>query len=821
MFCHCCDKGKFLEIALAVSFLFLVFGNVLSAQNTNKELSEGVEIAIGGVVKDASTKESLPFVTVVVRDENNKLIDNASTDNSGIFKSFFQKNSKFYTVEVAMIGFEHFVKKIEIQGIKKYYNLGLIFLKSNTELNTVYVTAPQLIKPSPDGYVYDVAADSTAKKKKVVQLLAKLPFIELDASNQPAYFGGSHNIAYMVNGKYDFALTFDKSLMKIVSGKKIKRIELVPNPPPAYSKSDVVINIVTEDESKLFEGLLFTPTLSYAIDSHQYSMSHSAKLTASTERFTYVINGGDDYSKTYADSKTNMTRELLSETSAPVVVLESSSKNGSWNNKPYAGAGVSYKISKKQEISAYFGLSHKRMDSHSLSDYAYYQTGSSSNNIYKSSGKNTSSNFRIDYSNGEFRKRDFSVFYSYGYSKDNNDVNSVLTTLISGSTTSKSTKRDNSAKDQNHSAGATFAIPVTKDKAISFKGKYDYTKNKNINSSYFFDETANMWNSYSGYPQMLNNSVQSGIFTASYSMHLAKFIILSLSSDLQYYKNKGNLETNQNEVISYHSLHLLPQVKLAWNIRTLHNITLSYSMGSKSPMLFQLDPTVNDSNPLYVSSGNPNLKDSKSDQVSLGYMTRLGKTTLSNMAVYQYTKGSINLVSSLGDDGVTYATYRNIGYTNVFFDKVMLQYAFTRKFKTMASITFQHNMYKSDTTRRYNTYNSNVTLTYQITRLMALSGSFNLTPVASSNVAQQTKIHYKTACMLMLSGNSKDMRLNYKLILSGFETFKLKQTQKDSYEYKNSSSSNQWYRVKTKSDMNVPSIAVMVTYTFGNQKGEN
>lgn len=799
---------------------FTLINNILSAQNTNKELSEGVEIAVGGVVKDALTKESLPFATVVVRDENNKLIDNASTDNFGIFKSFFQKNSKFYSVEITMIGFEHFVKKIEIQGNKKYYNLGLIFLKSDTELNTVYVTAPQLIKPSPDGYVYDVAADSTAKKKKVVQLLAKLPFIELDASNQPAYFGGSHNIAYMVNGKYDFALTFDRSLMKIVSGKRIKRIELVPNPPPAYSKSDVVINIVTEDESKLFEGLLFIPSSSYMFDSHQYSMSHSAKLTASTERFTYVISGGDDYSKTYTDSKTNMTRELLNATSAPVVVLESFGKSGSWSNKPSAGAGVGYKISKKQEISAYFGLSRDRMDSHSLSYYSYYQSGSSSNNIYKSSGKSTSSNFRIDYSNGKFRKRDFSVFYSYGYSKDNTDVKSVLTSLVSGSTTSKNTKRDNSAKDQNHSAGATFAIPVTKGKSVSFKGQYDYTKNKNINSSYFYDETINMWNSYSGYPQILNNNVQNGTLNASYSMHLAQFVILSLSGNLQYYKNKGNLETNQNEVISYHSFHLLPQVKLSWNIRMLHNIVLSYSMGSKSPLLFQLDPTLNDLNPLYVSSGNPNLKDSKSDQVSLSYMTRLAKMTLSNVVSYQYTKGSINLVSSLGNDGVTYATYKNIGYNSSFFDKIMLQYAFTRKFKTLVSVTFQHNMYKSDTTRRYYTYNSNLILTYQITRFVALSGSCNFTPVESANVAQQTKIHYKTACLLMLSGNSRDMRLNYKLMLNGFETFKLKQTQKDSYEYKSGSSSNEWYRVKTKSDMNIPSVAVMITYIFGNQKGE-
>lgn len=802
---------------VGVVLLLLKTQGVVFAQNTNTpEVGNGMEIAVGGIVKDASTKETLPFVTVIIRDENNKLIDNIPTDNSGMFRSFFQKSGSVYTVEIAMIGFEHFVKRIDVQSDKKYYNLGLIFLKPNTELNTVYVNAPQLIKPSPDGYIYDVAADSTAKTKKVVQLLAKLPFIELDASNQPAYFGGSHNIAYMVNGKYDFALKFDKSIMKIVSGKKIKRIELVPNPPPAYSKSDVVINIVTENESKLFEGLLFTPNVSYSLDGHQYSFSNSANITASTPRFTYIIMGGDDYSKTYLDNKTGMTREQVSATSAPVVVLESSGRNGSWSNKRLIGAGISYKITKKQDVSVSFELSHKRNDSHSLSDYYYYQSGSSSNNIYESCGRNTSSDFRIAYSNGEFRKRDFSFFYNYGYSKDDADINSVLTS--SSASEKNSTKRNNSAKDQEHSAGATFAIPVTKDKAISFQGQYDYTKNKNLNASYFYDEASNMWSSSSGYPQLLNNKVQNGHLTASYSMNPVKHVILSLSGNLQYYKNSGNMETDQNKTISYHSVHFLPMVKLTWMIKTSHNIQLSYSMNSDSPMLYQLNPTVNNADPLYVSSGNPDLKDSKSYSISLSYIAKLGRTTLSNALFYKYTKDAINYISSMGADGLTHTTYKNLGYATLFSNKMMVQYVFTRRFKTIASVVCQHNMYKSDTMRCNNTFNSNLTLTYQITRLMALSSSFNFIPVLSANAAQQTKVHYQTASSLMLSGNSKNMRLNYKLFIGGFETFKLRRTQKNFYEYRDDASSDNWYRVKSKNDMTAMMVSFSLTYTFGHSK---
>ncbi|MDD3911702.1 MAG: carboxypeptidase-like regulatory domain-containing protein, partial [Bacteroidales bacterium] len=96
---------------VGVVLLLLKTQGVVFAQNTNKpEVGNGMEIAVGGIVKDASTKETLPFVTVIIRDENNKLIDNIPTDNSGMFRSFFQKSGGVYTVEIAMIGFEHFVK---------------------------------------------------------------------------------------------------------------------------------------------------------------------------------------------------------------------------------------------------------------------------------------------------------------------------------------------------------------------------------------------------------------------------------------------------------------------------------------------------------------------------------------------------------------------------------------------------------------------------------------------------------------------------------------------------------------------------------------
>ena len=116
--------NHFASFFLFLSCIFLGGAGVASAQSN--------EIAIGGIAKDGETKKSIPFATIVIRDDANKLIDNVPSDNAGIFKSFFQKGSKFYTVEIAMLGYDSVVEKVDVRSGKKYFNLGIVFLEPNT-----------------------------------------------------------------------------------------------------------------------------------------------------------------------------------------------------------------------------------------------------------------------------------------------------------------------------------------------------------------------------------------------------------------------------------------------------------------------------------------------------------------------------------------------------------------------------------------------------------------------------------------------------------------------------------------------------------------
>jgi hypothetical protein len=799
----------------------LISFNLTYAQNTEQQQNKsGREIAVGGVVRDGATKKSIPFATVVVRDEANKLIENIPTDNSGMFKSFFQKNSNAYTVEIAMLGYDSVVKKIDIQSGKRYYNFGIIYLKPNTQLNTVYVTAPQLVRPSADGYIYDVAADSTAKKKKIAQLLARLPFMELNASNQPIYFGSNSRIRYLVNGKPEASLV-DASVMKVVTGKKIKSIELVPNPPVSYANTDVIINIITENESKLFEGLLFTPNLIGNLSGFNYQGIPQGTLTASTHHFSYTANLSENYSDDYRKTKNSNLREKIVDNATPVPVLESAGKQNSSSNFPSIKGAVSWQISKKQSLAADYTYSHRRTDSHSLTDIHYYLSGAESNSIYSSIGKNTNYSTELTYNNGEFKKRDFMISYLYRYSKGDANSNSNTSGYYSGNPSSSSaSKRDNTTRERLHLFYTRFNIPVTKTQSAAFTGSYSFDNNKNNNAAYVFDENTNLWNETSGFPQILNNKIQEGLFTASYTFALSKSLKLSLSGKVNYYNDKGNFTTDTYSDVSYHSFHFLPSAKFTWIPRAGYNITFIYYRDAFHPRIDQLNPLVDDSNPLYVNSGNPNLKDSKSDNAVVNYMMSVNKIMFSVNLAYTYTADAINLFSTLGNDGVTHTTYKNIGVSNNIAARMIMRYSFSRNFRTTLNLTLQHNMCRADTTRRTNTISPSLAFDYKINRLTTFGCSFLFSPVQSL-AAQQTKVHYNMSSIISLTGNSKDMRLNYQIMVTNFTNFKMRRTEKSTTEYRGSSTDNSWYRVSSKRDIAGLMLGFSISYVFGHASGEN
>lgn len=804
---------------ITIVFFCAVCCNKASAQNAATGAQKPTEeIAFGGVVRDNDTKKSIPFATIVVRDTYRHLIDNVPSDNSGMFKSYFEKgDKKTVTVEIAMLGYESFIKEIEIKGGKKYYNLGIVFLKPNTQLQAIVVTAPQLIMPSPDGYVYNVGADSTAKNKRAVQLLAKLPFIELDEKNNPIYFGGSKRISYLVNGKTAAYMSNPKDVLKMVSGKKISSIELVPDPPPSFAGSDVVINIVTKEKKKLFEGLLLSTEASGSISKRDYSAGTTGLLTASTKNTSHNLLVQYDHNSSFKDHKTISTNEKIYDDGSVAKVLESVSDASTNFNIIILQGTSSYEISKSKQVAVTYGFNSSKNNT-GTNTLSTYESDASGNNIYKGTNKLSSYSASAAYTDGSFRGRELRFKYDFNYSDRSNASNSSNDFSQTGNSSVSRSRRDYNTKDYKHSIASVFNIPIAKKQALTFNLNYDYTKDKNRNLAYSFNESDNTWEDVSGYPQRLENNVHSGSLKTSYTFKFKRAATLFLSGILSYYKNSGTLETDENKEIGYSAWHFQPFVRLLLFPAPGHNIAVIYQRTASHPSLYQLNPAADDSNPLFIKEGNPDLRDSKTDAFTATYIGKIRRFTYSASLFYYYTSNAINYFSVLGDDGITRSSYRNIGVTNSFSGKLSLSYLLTRNLTLKIGANYTHNMFRSDTTRRTNSISGNISCMYSITRRMKCLANLSFTPINSGTAsAQQVKTYYMMASSFSISGSSKNMRFTWSLGITDFTDYR--KYDKSMTEYRSSDNSG-WYRSTVKSEIAGPVLSVSIGYIFGHAKGE-
>src|SRR5690606_21425095 len=70
--------------------------------------------------------------------------------------------------------------------------------------------------------------------------------------------------------------------------------------------------------------------------------------------------------------------------------------------------------------------------------------------------------------------------------------------------------------------------------------------------------------------------------------------------------NNQNFPTNKNVDLMFHNI--LPNVRFRYQFTKSKSLTLNYRASTRNPSVNQLQNVVNNSNPLSLSSGNPDLK---------------------------------------------------------------------------------------------------------------------------------------------------------------------------------------------------------------------
>lgn len=211
---------------------------------------------ITGKIIDATLKEPLPYVNIIIKNSNNAILLGGITAEDGTF-NVSKIPSGNHQVSIQFLGYKTINKPISISKNNKKINLGTIAIQEDaTSLEEVTVVAEtSSIQQKVDRKVINVGKDLVTAGATASEIMNNIPSVSVDEQSGNISLRGNENVRVMVDGKLSNIPA--AQLLKQIPSSSIKSIELITNPSAKYNPEGMsgIINIKLHKNSKLgFNG---------------------------------------------------------------------------------------------------------------------------------------------------------------------------------------------------------------------------------------------------------------------------------------------------------------------------------------------------------------------------------------------------------------------------------------------------------------------------------------------------------------------------------------------------------------------------------------
>lgn len=308
---------------------------------------------------------------------------------------------------------------------------------------------------------------------------------------------------------------------------------------------------------------------------------------------------------------------------------------------------------------------------------------SSANNTQRVDAKDiTYSHSFLLFKNFKKKGRTLNLNNTLNYGRtDNGQINDVLSIFYDGPTTVESKLdqlRDKEQQNFNTTFNANFNEPLNK--SLSLRVGYALTYFSNEDQLLTFNKSTNSPKYDVLNPSLSNevgrkswrNNLSTGLNWRHKSFSLtatAYFLALDIFND---FSTGGNVDQ--------HFKYVLPGLNINWK-----ELNFSYNASVSPPSINDVQPVPDNSNPLYIQYGNPNLEPAKSHSLNLNFHKNVPQKTLFIGAYFNanFRENSITRVRTLNPDGVQVTRVENVDgvhdlYTNFNINK---QYKLNKNFQ--------------------------------------------------------------------------------------------------------------------------------------------
>jgi len=558
---------------------------------------------ISGKVIDESSKQAIPYASIVIKDATQNIVSGGITDDNGdfIIKQIPEGEN---TVEIVFMGYKTEIQKIKITKTNSRIDLGTIILKEvASKLDEIEIVAEtSTVSQKIDRKVINVGKDLTAAGATASELLNNVQSVSVDSQTGNLSLRGNENVRVLVDGKPTNIDT--AQLLKQIPSTSIKSIELITNPSAKYNPEGMsgIINIVLHKNSNQgFNGSINNGITIGENTRYNGSIDMNYKTGKVNLFANYGLNDGknENYGKvTRSDNNTIQDFYFLDNTTSHILKI-----------------GADLYINEKNTFSFYTTQNNSNSQFNGNTLVTLNNSIDSSSPMLVESDNNAQAynfNYTLDFEK-EGHNLELEANFSNSDQPENASYREILNpgNLILNYT--DEIKNDRSTTLIN----ADYTNPVSENGKLELGGeiRLNDTNNNRIttqqseeNSSFSYDRKI-----YSGY--------------VNYNHKFDK-LSMQLGARLEQYEVDGTFVKGA-ETANYTDeiFSVYPSAFFTYNPSEKNQFQLSYSRRVDRPGIDQVNPIREWSTPQITSVGNPNLRPQFTNSYELNY-------------THQYTKGS-------------------------------------------------------------------------------------------------------------------------------------------------------------------------------------
>ena len=522
----------------------------------------------------------------------------------------------------------------------------------NQELEGVEIKAQrQLIKQEVDRIGYDVQADDESKTQTVLDMLRKVPMVTVDGQDNILVKGNS-NFRIYKNGHYDPNLSKNaKEVLKAMPASMVRRIEVITDPGAREDAEgvDAILNIVMMDGSKL-AGLTGVVSATYTTLNNPNLYT---SLTGQMGKLLLSVDYGYGGMSSKLTENSQDTERTFLATGNRLLSHSDGSNPGGIH---YTNLNASYDLDSLNLLSASFGGYFYKLNVQGdgwtkMSSAAAQPLYSFSNHYWMPGYSHSSWNGRLDYEHRTRRKGErLTLSYMLALTRQHTDQENTYDDLVCvpfAYTNSLQTERERFTE---HTLQADWLRPLGKGHQIEMGAKYIDRNNNSHNTQDFRGSMLTTENRFEHATRVL----------AGYADYIYNAKKWSARAGLRYEYSymRGSYPDGSHAAFSHRLNDWVPQASLKYQLTPSQSLKLNYTTSINRPGISYLNPAVSTS-PNVMQHGNPLLKSSHSQSLSLIYMYIGRRLTLQLAPGYRFSNGGIAAIQTAQGD-VRYLTYDNV-----------------------------------------------------------------------------------------------------------------------------------------------------------------